>query len=102
MLSSLSEGMKRKAAKVLKEDMAWSYPDILDVIDAVSKKGYVIMGGRVFERHMDFTYDEWNYKYSSRDTKEVNAVNSLKKAIDFVETYRLKNGDSYYYSLICE
>ena len=102
MLNCLSVDMKNRAAKVFTNELAWSYPDIIDAIDFARKNGFVVLGGHILEKDLTYTYDKWNYDYEKSITGEENITNSSRKAIEYVEDYRSKYGDSFYYSIMCE
>ncbi|WP_404447374.1 immunity 40 family protein [Sutcliffiella horikoshii] len=84
-------------------ELAWKWEDVHIVIDYLVENKYAILGGDVYLLQGDekiVTYDSW---YLDRDTGTSwldYVIKSKETADEYINSYHMKNGDNYCYSII--
>ena len=82
--------------------VVWMYEDVIKAIYSYTNKQYIILGGDVYRKEDDHfipTPDGWYYNPKYNIWRE-DVENSRNKAIEYIESYHTRNGDSYGYSLV--
>lgn len=85
-------------------NVAWTYKDILDIVEYLAEHDYVILGGDVYRfngKSLESTYDSWYIQ--DTDFADKNAVLiAKKKSAEFITMYHNRNGSEFAYSLVLE
>lgn len=85
------------------KELAWKWKDIHNVITFLVNNEYAILGGDVYLLENDekiITYDNWYIDKETGTSWFDYVIKSQKKAIDYIDNYHIKNGDSYCYSIV--
>ena len=84
-------------------NIAWKFPEILQVIDLFTNNSKIILGGDVFKINekleIEFTYDSWYYNRIEGISDSELLKQSREKAIDYIKKYVQRNNDIFYFSL---
>ena len=96
----LPDEFMSKCIVTMTMEYAWKYTDVVDVINYLSDKECVILGGDVLNNYSDYTYDNWSYNYNNSLSLEDNIRESTSKAFEYVSWYNKKFGDKYYYIIV--
>jgi hypothetical protein len=85
-------------------ELAWKYDYILNVINILYDNKYIILGGDVYKideinEQILSVGDSWYY---NKAFGEDDIIYSYRKAIEYISKYHNRNGDNYYYSVLCE
>jgi hypothetical protein len=88
------------------EEIAWTYPTIVEVIKVIAELNHVILGGEVYYhngRRIRMTYDHWSVEHrgtGSAPTEWAQYVQySVELATNYIEQYRARNGDAFWYTV---
>ncbi len=94
------------SAKSLKHlgilEIAWDWQNAIKAIEYLSKYNYVVLGGDVYNKNLEPTYDSWYINKNEIKSKEEFIIQAKKKAISYIIQYHDKNGDEYFYSIVYE
>lgn len=80
---------------------AWPYPEVLDVIDELSSRDLVTLGGDVFRvtaEGPEMTYDSWYLDRRLEQSWAGFVAQAAHEARRYVEAYYHRNGRDYLYS----
>ncbi|OFF79393.1 hypothetical protein BJM37_06335 [Listeria monocytogenes] len=81
-------------------EVAWHYSDIVQVINILTRNGYIILGGdvyRLLNDSIEVTYDNW---YINAEKTEEGIRLSEEKAKDYLESYYERFGENFIYSIV--
>ncbi|EEO2581605.1 hypothetical protein G6R46_000183 [Listeria monocytogenes] len=81
-------------------EVAWHYSDIVQVINILTRNGYIILGGDVYQLvndSIEVTYDNW---YINAEKTEEGIRFSEEKAKDYLESYYERFGENFIYSIV--
>ncbi|EAD5867980.1 hypothetical protein OPJ22_002184 [Listeria innocua] len=81
-------------------EVAWHYSDIVQVINILTRNGYIILGGDVYQLlndSIEVTYDNW---YINAEKNKEGIRLSEKKAKDYLESYYERFGENFIYSIV--
>ena len=79
---------------------AYTYQDMLEYIDWIESKKFVILGGDVYSRQgdmFDLTYDSWYYSPESKDNDSLKSISVAKNDI---KQYTNSNGENFYFAIV--
>ena len=96
----LTDELKAKGTITMTTEYAWKYTDAVEVVNYLSQREYVLLGGDVLNSDFSYTYDNWYYSYNHSISLEDNLKWSVLKAIEYVGWYNKKFGDGYYYIIV--
>lgn len=77
-------------------EYTWKFPEIIEVINILSKSNFKILGGDVYSfdnNTIRVTYDNW---FCSSNSQEESISYSLK----YINKYHNNNGNNYIYSIV--
>ena len=100
----LPEELKRTAYPLQEfgaNEYAWSYEEVKKVVLYLAERTYAILGGGVWRREgnvFELTYDNWYLNYNDSMSWEEYVEQSKVKALNYVDFYRQRNGDEFYYA----
>ena len=100
----LPEDLKRSAYSLEAfgaNEFAWNYEEVKKVILYISNYRYAILGGDVWKKEntdFELTYDNWYINYDNSVSWEEYIEKSKTKALNYIDFYHQRNGDSYYYA----
>lgn len=86
-------------------ELAWDWDNVIKVIDILSESNYAILGGDVYKLNkgkLEAVYDNW---YTNKDKgKPIEEFIELSRsrAISYINQYHLRNGNTYYFSIVAE
>ena len=85
-------------------ELAWKYDHILEVVKVLNANHFTILGGDVFiiddkSGQLLSTGDSWYYEKS---VARNDVLESSQKAIEYITNYHIRNGECFYYSVVCE
>jgi hypothetical protein len=84
-------------------DIAWHYHDAKEVLHILKENNKIILGGEVYTpgaKHMDLTWDAWDYDSNPKFTNLENAEKSYEVALNYMESYHKRNGDNFCFSIV--
>ena len=79
---------------------AYTYQDMLEYIDWIESKKFVILGGDVYSRQgdmFDITYDSWSYSPKNKDN---DSLESISVAKNYIKQYTNSNGENIYFAIV--
>ena len=85
-------------------EMAWDRENAIKVIEFLYSNNYAILGGDVYKEEdgdLNATYDSWYFNRSEAKSAQDFLQESSKRAIMYINRYHARNGEGYYYSIIC-
>ena len=86
-------------------ELAWKWLEAIKVVEFLCKKNCAVLGGDVYslvDGELTSTYDSW---YINKDKSQSwhEFVNESKiKAVSYIESYQVRNGEDFYCSIIFE
>lgn len=86
-------------------ELAWDWENAMRVIDILCKSNYAILGGDVYKLNkgeLESVYDNWYTNKDKAKSNEEFIEFSRSRAVSYINQYQLRNGNSYYYSVIAE
>lgn len=81
-------------------EVAWHYSDVVQVINILTRNGYIILGGDVYQllnNSIEVTYDNW---YINAEDNEEGIRLSEEKTKDYIESYYERFGENFIYSIV--
>lgn len=83
-------------------EFAWEYKFALNAIKFLSDNNYIILGGDVYRINdqsgkISSTGDSW---YFNKASDQSDVIESYKRARDYIEKYRNRNGEYFCYSIV--
>lgn len=81
-------------------EVAWHYSDVAQVINILTRNGYIILGGDVYQllnNSIEVTYDNW---YFNAEDNEEGIRLSEEKTKDYIESYYKRFGENFIYSIV--
>ncbi|MDT0017164.1 Imm40 family immunity protein [Listeria swaminathanii] len=81
-------------------EVAWYYSDVAQVINILTRNGYIILGGDVYQllnNSIEVTYDNW---YFNAEDNEEGIRLSEEKTKDYIESYYERFGENFIYSIV--
>ncbi|MBQ2840425.1 MAG: hypothetical protein IJE70_03675 [Oscillospiraceae bacterium] len=98
----LTAELKETAVKTYTGEYAWKYKETKKIIEYLKSCEYIILGGDVLNDMLNYTYDNWYYEVEHESSVIEAIAASASKAVQYLDMYHTKNGDSYYYILVAE
>ena len=83
------------------DEFAWSYPSVLEVIDAFAERNQAILGGEVYravQPRIAVTGDAWDVHRDQEQPWAEYVRDSAEKAKRYLETYHTRNGEGVWYT----
>lgn len=77
-------------------EYAWKFPEIIEVINILSKSNFKILGGDVYSfdnNTIRVTYDNWFCLSNSQEE-------SISYSLKYINKYHNNNGNNYIYSIV--
>ncbi|EAE1292737.1 hypothetical protein EP33_04425 [Listeria monocytogenes] len=81
-------------------EVAWHYSDVVQVINILTRNGYIILGGDVYQllnNSIEVTYDNW---YFNAEDNEEGIRLSEEKIKDYIESYYERFGENFIYYIV--
>ncbi|MBC2012520.1 hypothetical protein HCB13_06505 [Listeria marthii] len=81
-------------------EVAWHYSDVVQVINILTRNGYIILGGDVYQllnNSIEVTYDNW---YINAEENAEGIRLSEEKAKGYIESYFERFGENFIYSIV--
>ncbi|WP_308698858.1 Imm40 family immunity protein [uncultured Thomasclavelia sp.] len=85
-------------------EVCWSYEDVKDIVDYLSKNNCVILGGDILIKKNNefiYTYDNWfvaKNPYEPCDKKYIER--SRDESIKYIDEYVMANGKEFYFVVV--
>ena len=70
------------------------------VLKALYNEQTTLLGGDLLDKDGQFTYDSWYYNYEESKSACENCIASIKKAEEYTESYKRRNGDLFFVVLV--
>lgn len=70
------------------------------ILKFLSSDNTTLLGGDLLDKNGQFTYDSWYYNYKESISDHENSITSIEIAKEYIESYRRRNGDSFFVVLI--
>lgn len=101
-----SEELAIKGIDMLKlgvDEIAWAFPEILDVFNQFVELGYSILGGDVYQfraGELHVTGDSWYMNKTNTMSSSEFRQATKTKGIDYVTAYQSRNGNDFVYTVV--
>jgi hypothetical protein len=102
------QGIPEHLARTMIEfhgQMAWEYPNVLEVVDWLSFQGIAVLGGDVLRQEsgaLRFTGDNWYVSVAPELTPLAFVTMANKRAKEYIASYQRASDHKYLFSLTCE
>lgn len=86
-------------------ELAWKWLDAIKVVEFLCEKNCAVLGGDVYssvDGELTSTYDSWYINMDKSKSWQEFVTESKNKAISYIESYRYRNDEHFYYSIIFE
>lgn len=100
MLFPVSEDICSNTKRTLGNEVAWRIQDVIEVLNYTKKNNIVILGGDILSHDMAYTLDNWYYIPQHDMTKRENSLSSYELALEYINSYVLRNGDNFYVVIV--
>ncbi len=77
-------------------EIAWSLEDAILVLDFLSNKDIIVLGGDILTNKMKYNYDSWYYNPDINYSLTTNAEFSIKSAKKYLSNYMNINGQDFF------
>lgn len=81
-------------------ELAWTKQQVFDLLEIMTERKWIILGGDVLNKWKEYTYDSWHYESNYRIPLEANVKESINSCRRYVTEYSNKNGDDYLFVLV--
>lgn len=86
------------------DELCWSYENIKDIIDYLSKNNCVILGGDILIKKNNeflYTYDNWFIEKKPYDLCDEKYIErSRNESIKYIDEYVMANGKDFYFVIV--
>lgn len=81
-------------------EMAWDWQNAIKAVEFLYQCNYVVLGGDVYNGHLESTYDSWYINKDEAKSREEFIRQARDRAVSYISQYHDTNGDEYYYSIV--